>query len=289
MIFVVRSDGELLYADSGSLPGAELPAMLTTVLRQSGRQLNDVQAPFLTQQVTAVEEALRANDIVSAARAFQALTQFGVPGSFGSYAAPSLKADELFQKISAQAGQEVQAAMEAASDSEAPFEHVLKIVEIDAVSSKFAEIAQAIAPTMQELKKSELLQPLIKPCEMLSKARDYAASDNARIRRRAELTYAGVIRSYSGTRAAELARAELAVLDPDADVLSESAAAQGPPADGKDAYRVWTSSDGAYTVKAKLVDLKDGSVLLKKAGGQIVEVPVEKLSEADRDLLRKRL
>ena len=49
--------------------------------------------------------------------------------------------------------------------------------------------------------------------------------------------------------------------------------------------RKWTSNDGRYSVEAELVELADGRVRLKKAEGATVTVPLERLSEADRQFL----
>ena len=50
--------------------------------------------------------------------------------------------------------------------------------------------------------------------------------------------------------------------------------------------RKWTDATGNFTVEAELVQSKDGTVRLKKGNGQIINLPVEKLSEADREYLR---
>ena len=49
--------------------------------------------------------------------------------------------------------------------------------------------------------------------------------------------------------------------------------------------RKWTSSNGKFSVEADLVEVKGGSVELKKRDGKIITVPLAKLSKADRDFL----
>ncbi|MBC7852330.1 MAG: hypothetical protein IAF94_02750 [Pirellulaceae bacterium] len=46
--------------------------------------------------------------------------------------------------------------------------------------------------------------------------------------------------------------------------------------------REWKSANGKFSVEAEFVAVKGGSVVLKKASGETIEVPVENLSEADR-------
>jgi hypothetical protein len=53
------------------------------------------------------------------------------------------------------------------------------------------------------------------------------------------------------------------------------------------APRKWTDDTGRYSVEAELVDVKDGKVVLRKADGTTVEVPLDKLSAADREYLRQ--
>ena len=50
--------------------------------------------------------------------------------------------------------------------------------------------------------------------------------------------------------------------------------------------RTWTDASGTFTVEAELVERKDGKVTLKKSDGETIDVPIDKLSEADRKLLR---
>ncbi|MGD0655853.1 MAG: SHD1 domain-containing protein [Thermoguttaceae bacterium] len=53
--------------------------------------------------------------------------------------------------------------------------------------------------------------------------------------------------------------------------------------------RKWTDSTGQYTTEAEFVDLKDGKVQLKKEGGKIIYVPIEKLSDSDQKYVYKLL
>jgi hypothetical protein len=48
------------------------------------------------------------------------------------------------------------------------------------------------------------------------------------------------------------------------------------------ATRTWTSANGKFTIEAEMVTVKDEKVQLRKANGDLIEVPLDKLSEADR-------
>lgn len=58
-------------------------------------------------------------------------------------------------------------------------------------------------------------------------------------------------------------------------------------ADGND-LRTWTSSDGKYQTEARLVEVKDDAVVLEKADGSQVTVPLARLSATDRKFATDR-
>ncbi len=51
--------------------------------------------------------------------------------------------------------------------------------------------------------------------------------------------------------------------------------------------RAWSSGGGKFTIKAKFVELKDGSVTLEKENGDTVTVPLARLGEADQKEARR--
>jgi hypothetical protein len=53
------------------------------------------------------------------------------------------------------------------------------------------------------------------------------------------------------------------------------------------ALRAWSSGGGKFTIKAKFVELKDGSVTLEKEDGETVTVPLARLGEADQKEARR--
>lgn len=55
-----------------------------------------------------------------------------------------------------------------------------------------------------------------------------------------------------------------------------------------DEFRTWTDASGGYTIEAKYAGTAFGKVQLKKKDGSKVVVPMEQLSDADRDWIQKR-
>lgn len=50
--------------------------------------------------------------------------------------------------------------------------------------------------------------------------------------------------------------------------------------------RTWTDATGRYTIDADLVAFSDSTVVLQRADHELAAVPIEKLSQADRDYLK---
>ena len=73
----------------------------------------------------------------------------------------------------------------------------------------------------------------------------------------------------------------LVVLTSFALVLSTSFVAASTPE-----IRRWTDNSGKYSVDAELVEVKQDSVVLKKASGSVVIVPIARLGVADRQYLK---
>jgi hypothetical protein len=55
-----------------------------------------------------------------------------------------------------------------------------------------------------------------------------------------------------------------------------------------DDYRLWKDASGAFQIEAQFVSAKDGQVELKRKDGTTVEVPLKKLSDADRKFVEGR-
>ena len=74
---------------------------------------------------------------------------------------------------------------------------------------------------------------------------------------------------------------------------TESAEAQpedddSPSAQGRSATRTWNDATGAFSVEAKFAGVKDGKVLLKKANGKTVAVPLDQLCKEDREFVAQQ-
>ena len=72
------------------------------------------------------------------------------------------------------------------------------------------------------------------------------------------------------------------------DAITAAAAqpqANAPPAPS---LRTWRAAGGKYSVEATFVNAAAGTVMLRKADGSTIKVPIEKLSDEDQQYVRKR-
>jgi beta-lactamase regulating signal transducer with metallopeptidase domain len=52
--------------------------------------------------------------------------------------------------------------------------------------------------------------------------------------------------------------------------------------------RTWRDASGTYKVRAAFIELVDNKVTLKRADGQVISIPLKKLSKADQDFAKER-
>jgi hypothetical protein len=53
--------------------------------------------------------------------------------------------------------------------------------------------------------------------------------------------------------------------------------------------RLWTDAKGKHQIKAKLLGIKAGNVLLKQEDGKKITIPLEKLSKADQQFVKSQM
>jgi hypothetical protein len=63
--------------------------------------------------------------------------------------------------------------------------------------------------------------------------------------------------------------------------LQPAAGGEAPPANSP-VTRTWTDASGSYRIVAQFIALTDGKVTLRKQSGDLIEVPLDRLSEADQ-------
>lgn len=99
IIYIVRADGETLYAKSGSLGGDALPELLVQVLESSGRVLNESEVNKIADVTAEFKEQKTADNIPGAIKALNKLKRIGNPGEIPSYAASAVELNQLVVEL----------------------------------------------------------------------------------------------------------------------------------------------------------------------------------------------
>ena len=284
ILYVVRADGQMLYGKSGSLRGDALPKMLLDTLRQSGRTLSPAEAKLLENNVPAARAALAMSDSLTAARSLGNLKKLGALGTLQSYATLALEANKLVEETRAIAEKNIALARKNLANKENSFASVLLLLEGDKAYVAFPKLRSANTAALSVARRDTELADAIEQAKGIERARRYADSKLASVRKKAIPAYQMVIRKYPKTIAEKMATEELAKLDPDAAIAAKNSPKASPQV-GK--FRSWTDSTGSFKIKAKLVSFVDGKVTLQKLNGSKVVLRLEQLSKADRDLLRE--
>jgi len=299
IIYVVRADGEQLYGKSGALSGDALPELLMSVAQQSGRIFGESECQLLESCNQAAESALSNERFVDAAMAIAPVSKLGTLGGLQSYAAPAIKANEIAKQIGDYSLEVLKQAEEKINDPERVFEGVVELSHVSEFYSKFPATKLASGSLLKEVREDKVQRELLKPAKELVKARFSAGKPKKADRKRAVKSYELILKKFGDTPAAEIARRELELLDPNSEFLVEQAESmentQTPTSvdDASGGYdqeqtRSWSDATGKFTVDAKLIELTEEFVRLKTAKGKEIKVPLEKLGESSKAYLESR-
>ena len=301
ILFVIRADGQQLYGKSGSLPGDALPQMLGAALEQAGRSITEQEYEFLTTQVKAAETALHKGDqfesYLQAARELSMIAKNGaVPGNLGSYAEPAVLADELAGKITERtSGQIRQLATQLVAGDENAFQYLTTLYELDLFMRDWPQVQSQLADLLPKLSRQQSLKELHKPAKQMAKARVLVVSEKARERKQAARLYSDLQKKFARaddmailtTIQSDIERWQKAgLLSKDLEIRADSVT--GKPKRRGESYRRWSDATGTFTLRARLIKVDDQTVTLQKPDGTTVDVPLEKLSDADRKYLADR-
>lgn len=276
ILYVVRANGDLAYGKSGSKQGDELPKFLVEHLATAGRIFNDAQLAAIQGAVTDANKALAEGDAGTAVKRLEGLKKLGEPGKFGSFATVALEADSLYAKLVEQGKRALKAAQEQLAGND-KFAGVLGIVSANRIYGKLPELRKDLVSAERDLSKDEELKEHIKQAEAVDRALALLSLKNGK--KSAMSALETVLTRFPNSPAAELAKAKLAELG-----AALPAGADGPQGE----LRTWSDATGKFQIEATLIGVVDGKVQLKKKSGEIVTVPVDKLSKEDQEFLAKK-
>ena len=295
IIYVVRADGEQLYGKSGALRGDALPQMLASVSQKSGRVFSESECLLLEECNDAAEYALNKDIYLEAAAALAPVAKLGTLGSLQSFAEPAVKSDELANTVLEQSRKALKEVEEKLEDSETAFDGVVELTKIRQFRAAFGETKQASNLLLKKVSRDKVQRELVKPAKALVKARIDAQGAKASDKKRAEKGYGLILKKFGDTPAAPVARQELAGINPNSEFLSMETEStietgDGDVAQGYDQEKVrnWSNSTGKFSVEAKLIEVTDEFVRLKKETGKEIKVPLNKLDDAAKSYLDSR-
>jgi hypothetical protein len=269
ILYVIRADGEKLYAKSGAKAGDELPRFLVEHLRAAGTIFSDQQLATIKTVVEDANKALGEGDTLTAVKRLESLRKLGTPGKLASYAGVCQEADALYVKVVEQGKAALQDAQQklAADDK---FAGTLGIISANRIYGSLPDLRKELATAERDLNKNAELKALLPPAEALDRGLALAVQKSPQLQKQAITTLGRVVTQHPNSPAAELAKAKLAELGAEA------------PASAIKGNRTWTDATGSFKVEAELVRVVDGKVELRKPDGTVIAVPLDRLSTADR-------
>ncbi len=269
ILYVIRADGEKLYAQSGSKPGAELPRFLLEHLKNAGTIFNDQQLAQVKSAVADSNEALAAGDAFTAVKRLESLRKLGTPGQLGSFAAAAQEADALYVKVVEQ-GKAALADAQQKLAGDDKFAGVLGVISANRIYGPLVDLKKELATAERDLNKSPELKAHLASAEALDRALGLAGQKSAALQKSAVTALSAIVARSPDSPAGAIAKAKLAELGVE------------PPATAAKGLRTWTDSTGQFKVEAELIRVADGKVELKKADGTVIAVPLDRLSPADQ-------
>jgi hypothetical protein len=194
----------------------------------------------------------------------------------------AIEADELYTKLVEQGSAALASAKEKlASDDK--FGGALEVISANRIYGSLTELKKDLVSAERELNKDPQLKEIVKQAEALDRALALAVQKNATTKKSGLNALGVVMTRYPGTPAAELAEAKLTELG--GEVPSETSAGS-TAATGE--FRLWTDATGKFRIEAELVSVVDGKVMLKKKEGNVITVPLDKLSAEDQEFLKEK-
>ncbi|HET6878833.1 MAG TPA: tetratricopeptide repeat protein [Pirellulales bacterium] len=256
IVYLIRADGESLYAQSGSLPGPALPQLLAETLTKAGKLLNESQLKKIADGVAKANKSYDEGDV---AEAVLQVTRYA--GS-GSYAEAAVAADALSEKLTEEAKQKIDAADQKLRDETTALEGAIELASVNRFYKKLPGIMKAVKETSAKYKSDAARREILAQADMIEQAK---AFEQQRQPAKAAAVYQQAIDKYPGTAASELARAQL-------EVMGKSSGADGnrPSVGKKDASQ--NAKKAVSLLKMARVFAKGKPDKAKQFAEQVIEL-----------------
>jgi len=223
ILFVVRADGEQIYGQSGSHPGAQLPTVLGQALTQCGAILND-------QQVLQAENTLlKVNKLLSEERTDEAIAALvpALENFGGSYAMAAQEVAKLGKEMIARGQKALSDAEQKLSIEDVALEGAIELVAANRTYVRLPDMNLALRDAMRKYRKEDTTKELLRQAEQFDKAAQFAKKKQPK---KAMSAYQVIAAKYDGTHAATLAETKIAELEGQGVEQGAAPAADAPAA-----------------------------------------------------------
>jgi len=293
-IFVIRADGTMLYGKSGMLSGNALPTMLIQALRSAGEIYNNKETTTLISTVEKAKKAYEDGNKFEAVRTISTTKKLGKLGELKSYAKPAIEANQLVKQLNEDGSKALIDTKEIITNSNNPLEGVIEFVETQRIYTLLPIMKIKLTRAMREHQQTTAFRDLLTQAEMFNRAR--VQVNSKRYKNAGLISLKKIVSRYPNTAIAKLAQAEYEKLSDDSANKTKTAEKKPdvsetePTKKAKSAsvqpIRIWKDTSGEFEIKARLIEIKKDSVVLKKEDNTVVEVPLSKLSDQDKKYCR---
>lgn len=279
ILYVVRANGELAYARSGSKTGDDLPRFLIEHLSTAGVIFSDAQLTALKSAVDEAKAAVEAGDQATAVRRLDSVRKLGTLGKLGSHSTIAKEADSLYEQL-LDAGSKALALAQEQLAGDERFVGMVGVLSANRIYGRLPELKKELGAAQRDLSKNPDFRDDLKLAETLDKALSNLGQKNGSKQATAGLEI--IVSKHPGTPAAKLASEKLRELG------REPGEPETKPTPNSGERRVWKAAQGNFQVEATFVAVRERQVELRRVDGKIITVDLERLSEADRDYVAKQ-
>ena len=278
-VYVLRADGETLFKHSGIMQSAELRELLVTQAAMAGRLLSPKEDAILKKALEEAKQGRKKDDPGQAVKSLLPLKKLGPLGGLNCYAKPAVEANQLVAQLTKEGKATLKEIDEKLSSGNATFDAALAYARAKRVFTPLTTLKIELATASRKYERVRDLADTLRQAEAVDRAEATAASPHGK--GKAIEAFQRIVSAYADTEAANVAAKELKKLA-DAGVMPSTQETRKPD------RRTWADATGRFSLKARCRGVKDGEAVLETDDGRVVRVPIEKLSEKDREFLKSK-
>ncbi len=245
----------------------------------AGRLLSPKEGAALKKAIEEAKQARKKGNSGEAVRSLLPLKKLGPLGGLNSYAKPAVDANQLVAQLTEEGKAALKEADEKLSSGAEAFAAALAYAKARRVYTPLTTLKTELNAASRKYERMRDLADTFRQAEAVNRAQAMAALPHGK--GKAAEAFQRIVSTYPESEAAKLAAKELEKL---ADAGVKPSIKETP----KPEQRTWADATGRFNVKARCRGVKDGDAVLETDDGRILRVPVEKLSEEDREFLKSK-